>query len=287
MSGPELTIAIETLPIYRRGYPMLVAVTIGNPVEGMTYFALPPVERFRVPPPVEFVVTRAGADVGEVLPAMTAESGEDEPKGMRLAGDEARRMIVDLSELNPHLVAGPHRLDARYFGPVIARANPASFEVVVPSDEEAAAVARLRASNRDGESSWSAFLTDNFREIEASELDAIPAEGRAELAFTLALHRAIYGPLGVDRMDPARFRGLSGVPLDELAVIEHELLAARGDPQAAALASTILGQLPSLAHRIEANDRRRGALQIWRMLYGAERSFPSVPDPLPYSRVTP
>jgi hypothetical protein len=287
MSGPELTVAIEAPAIHRRGYPMLVAVTIGNPVAGLTYFALPPVERFRVPPPVEFVVTRAGADAGEVLPAEAGESGEDEPKGMRLAGGDARRMLFDLSELDPHLVAGPHRLDARYLGPVVAHANAVSFEVEVPSDDEAAAVARLRASNRAGEASWSAFLTDNFREIEARELDKIPPEGRAELAFTLALHRAIYGPLGVDRLDPALFRGLAGVPLDELAVLEHELLAARGDPNAGALASTILASLPALAYRIEANDRRRGALRIWRMLYGAERSFPAVPDPLPYSRVTP
>jgi hypothetical protein len=207
---------------------------------------------------------------------------------MRLGGGEAQRMLFDLSELEPQLVAGRHRLDARYFGgPVRAVAAPVAFDVEVPSDEEAAAVARLRANNRARAPSWSAFLTDNFREIEADELVEIPPQARAELAFTLALHRAIYGPLGVDRLDPGMFRGMVGAPLDELAVLEHELLVARGDPNAATLASAVVAKLPALAWRIADNADRRGTLQMWRMLYGAERRFPAVPDPLPYGQARP
>ncbi|HET6584286.1 MAG TPA: hypothetical protein VFG69_12575, partial [Nannocystaceae bacterium] len=202
MSTPDLELAIEAPAIHRRGYPLLVAVTVRNALPQRTYFALPAIDRFEVPPPVEFVVTPPGASEGEILPSRPEGTGEDEPKGMRLGGGEARRMLFDLSELHPDLVAGAHRLDARYLGPVGAIAAPVTFEVEVPGAQEAEAVAGLRASNRTHEPSWTAFLTDNFREVAADELVGIPAAGRERLAFTLALHRAIHGPLGVAQLDP-------------------------------------------------------------------------------------
>ena len=284
MSAPELVLELEVPAVHRRGYPLLVAVTVRNALPQRTYFALPAVDRFDVPPPVEFVVTKPGAREGEVLPSRPEGVGEDEPKGMRLGGGEAQRMLFDLSELQPELVAGRHRLEGRYLGPVEAIAAPVEFDVELPSTEEADAVARLRASNRTREPSWRAFLIDNFREIEADELVDIPQVGLELLGLELALHRAIYGPLGVDRLDPAMFRGLAGGPVEgELAVLEHELLMARADPAAGVLASTVLAKWPALAWRIAANADKKGHLQRWRIIYGAERGFPALPDPLPYS----
>lgn len=284
----EIELSLEAPAIHRRGYPLLVAVTVRNALPQRTYFALPAIDRFDVPPPLEFVVTRPGADEGEVLPSRPDGTGEDEAKGMPLGSGEARRMLFDLSELHPELVAGRHRLDGRYLGPVSASAAPVSFEVEVPGPDEAAAVARLRASNRTHEPSWNAFLTDNFREVEADELVDIPPAGRELLRLTLALHRAIHGPLGVAQLDPAMFRGLADGPVEgELAALEHEMLMARSDPAAGVLASSVLAKWPALAWRIAANADGKGPLQTWRMVYGAERRFPGVPDPLPYGAKRP
>ncbi len=287
MSTPDLTLTIEAPRLVRRGYPLHVAVTVGNPLPHRTYYSLPEVDRFSLPPPVEFLVTPPGTDVGQVLPAQAYGVGEDRD-GMRLAGGEARRMLVDLADLAPVLSRGRHRLEARYMGPLCPVAVPVEFDVEVPDDDEAAAVARLRASNRAGEPSWAAFITDNFREIEADELREIPAAGQSLLAFTLTLHRAVVGPWGTAQLHPAVFRGLGEGPLEaELAALEHELLVAHADPGAAAAASAILGRWPALAWRIAGNDRRDGELAQLRRVYGAQRSFPPAPDRLPYQQAVP
>lgn len=288
MSTPDLTLSLEGPAVARRGYPLLVAVTLGNPVADCTYYELPVVDRFSLPPPVQFVITAPDSDVGEVLPARPYGAGEDGGGGAKLDGGESRRMLCDLADLHPRLVAGRHRLTARYLGPIEAEAAPIEFEVEVPGDDEAAAVARLRASNTRGEPSWAAFVAQNFREIEPDELRDIPPAGQEALAFTLTLQRAVVGPWGTASLHPSVLRGLGdGVLAPELLVLEHELLRARDDPGAAALAATILARWPSLAWRIADNDDRRGQLWRLRRIYGAERSFPPLPDPLPYGGARP
>jgi len=284
MSTPDLELRIDASPRYRRGYPMLIAVTVGNPLPKRTYMALPEIDRFVVPPPVEFTIVAAGATDGDVLPCKGPGAHEGEPEGFRLGPGESWTGLVDLSELGPTPKAGGFVLHARYVArPVSAEAEPVSFEIDVPGDDEAAAVARLRASNLEDAPSWNTFLTNNFREVEPVELDGIPPEGRAALAFTLALHRAIYGAAGVDTLDLGCFRGLGdGAVALECEVLEHELAAARGDPSAATLRARVVGTWPGLAWRLAENDAREGLLTRLRQVHGAERTFPALPDPLPY-----
>ncbi|HWB76734.1 MAG TPA: hypothetical protein VG755_17330, partial [Nannocystaceae bacterium] len=133
-----------------------------------------------------------------------------------------------------------------------------------------------------------AFLLDNFREIEAHELREIPAEQLPRLAMLLALHRAIYGAAGPDAVAPAIFAGSGDGPLAaELAAIEHELAAARGDPNALVLQQQLLARWPGMAWRIQGNLDRDGMIARLRRLAGAEREWPALPTPLPYGGASP
>ncbi|HWB78250.1 MAG TPA: hypothetical protein VG755_24965, partial [Nannocystaceae bacterium] len=142
----DLELTIEVAPSYRIGYPMPVAATVLNPLPQRTYFVLPEIDRFEVPPPLELVVVRAGERDGQLLPMKATEAHEGEPEGFRLGPGEERRMLFDLAELAPVLAAGPYVLRARYVArPVSATAAAVRFEVEVPGEDEASAIARLRA----------------------------------------------------------------------------------------------------------------------------------------------
>jgi hypothetical protein len=198
-------------------------------------------------------------------------------------------LLFDMSELQPALKAGRYRLGGRYVvRPFSVTADPVAFEVEEPGAPEAAAVAALRARNRPNAPSWNAFVLDNFREVAAEELDDIGPEGRAHLAIVLGMHRSTYGPDAIDRIDPSLFRNLGDGPLvAESALLEHEVLVARSDPAAASFEASIRSQWPSLGWRVDDNARGQGLLARLRRMVGAERSFPPVPTPLPYSGAGP
>lgn len=285
----DLELTIEVASSYRVGYPMAIAATVVNPLPQRTYFALPEIDRFEVPPPLELVLVRVGEQDGQRLPTKATAAHEGEPEGFRLGPGESRRMLFDLAELAPVLAAGAYELRARYVArPVSAVAAPVRFDVLVPGEAEASAIARLRASNTLGEPSWNAFVLDNFREIEAHELRDIPAAERPRLAMVLALHVAIYGPLGPDRLPPQVFAGSGDAPLAaELAAIEHELAAARSDPSTIPLQQQLLAQWPGMAWRIQGNLDRDGMIARLRRVAGADREWPAPPSPLPYGGASP
>lgn len=287
--SPELLLHLDTAPVHRAGYPMLVGVTVENPLPKSTYYSLPEIDRFDVPPPVELTLTGPSGAPGQVLPAKNPGAQEGEPEGIRLGPGEMVRVLVDLSELHPVLVAGLHTLSGRYLArPLRPQADPVTFEVEVPGEREARAVATLRASNRPGVPSWNAFLLDNFREIDDEELVDLGDVGRAQLGFTRMLHRAIYGPEGPSRLDPKAFDGLGiGALSSEVVVLEHEMLAARRDPGAATLEQRIVTTWPGLAWRVRESYADDGLLTRLRRVYGADRAFPVAPSPLPYESPRP
>jgi hypothetical protein len=289
MTTPELVVSLEVAPSYRAGYPMPFAVTVGNPLPQRTYYALPEIDRFVVPPPLELVLVRVGEREGQLLPSRPPGAHEGEAQGMRMAGGESRRMLYDLAELAPALVAGPHELRARYLAsPLSALADPVRFEVEIPEPDEAAAIARLRASNSAGAPSWNAFLLENFREIEPDELRDVPAAQLPRLALVLAMHRAIYGALGPARVPWSIFVGSGGGALDaELYAIAHELAVARSDPNTPGLQAQLLASWPALAWRVADNLAGAGLITRLRELAGADRAHPALPDPLPYLGAAP
>jgi hypothetical protein len=286
---PELLVRLDTAPVHRAGYPMLVAVTVENPLPQSTYYALPKIDRFDVPPPLELLLTGPDGGAPQVLPGKTPGAHEGEPEGMRLGPGEMVRTLIDLSELHPRLSAGPHTLTARYLArPLRPQADPVSFVVEMPGEDEARAIAKLRASNRPGAPSWNAFLLDNFREVDDEELADLGDAGRAQLGHTRMLHQAIYGPEGAAQLDPKAFDGLgAGALTGETMVLEHELLAARRDPGAAALEQRILSAWPGLEWRVRENYADDGLVTRLRRVYGADRAFPVPPSPLPYEGARP
>lgn len=287
--APELLIHLDTAPVHRAGYPMFVGITVENPLPRSTYYALPEIDRFDVPPPVQLVLTGPGGAAAQVLPAKTPGAHEGEPEGIRLGPGEMVRVLFDLSELHPALVAGRHTLGARYLAkPLRPEADPVSFDVEIPPEEEAAAAAKLCASNRAGAPSWNAFLTDNFREVDDEELADLGNEGRARLGYVRMLHQAVYGPDGPARLDPKAFDGLgTGALSGEVVVLEHEMLAARRDPGAALLEQRIVATWPGLRWRVRENYADDGLVTRMRRVYGADRAFPVPPRPLPYESPRP
>ena len=283
----ELELRIEAPGVVVLGGPIMVAVTVSNPRPERTYYALPPVEWFAVPPPVEFVLVDAGAGADaevEALPVRLVDLHEGPPRGMTLRPGESRRALVDLSELHPPLHAGRWRLGARYFArplPPIAAAE-VELEVVEPTAASAKALAALRRRHGGREPSWNDVLLANFREIEDEELVDLDAPSRAAIALHLWLHRAVYGPTPVAALDPSTVTSFATGPLEgEAAVLSHEILVARGDPGAAALAAAIVARWPGLQWRIEDDLVGRGLVRMLREAVGAES--PSRPVRLPYS----
>lgn len=288
LERPDLEILVEPPPIAVLGAPILVAVTVNNPRPERTYLALPPIEWFAVPPPVEFRLVPADAGPGTealVLPVRKAQRHEGPPRGMVLDPGQSHRALVDLSELEPPLHAGRWRLDARYFAePLPPVAAPGvELEVVLPATPASAkALAALRSRHLGRDPSWNEVLLANPRTIEDEELADLDPTSRAAVALHLWLHRAAYGPTPVAALDPAPLASLGAGPLEgEVAVLEHELLAARGDPSAPARASVIASRWPGLRWRIEDDVAGQGLVQMLRSVVGAER--PVRPATLPYT----
>lgn len=272
----ELELVIEAPAVVVLGAPIMVAVTVSNPRPERTYYALPPVEWFAVPPPVEFVLVELGAgpDAEAVeLPVRLVDLHEGPPRGVTLRPGQSRRALVDLSELYPPLRAGKWRLGARYHAKPLppVEAGAVELEVVEPPVASAKALARLRSRHQGREPSWNEVLLANFREIEDEELVDLDPQSRDAIALHLWLHRAVYGPTPVEALDPGTVTGFGPGPLEgEAAVLSHEILAARGDPGAAALAGAIVARWPGLQWRIEDDVAGHGLVRTLRGALGAE-----------------
>lgn len=282
----ELTLRVEAPAVVVIGAPIWLSVTVANPRPERTYGTLPPVERFAVPPPVELVLTELAAPDGNAvaLPVKRAEVGEGPPRGMGLRPGEARAALYDLSELHPPLRPGRWRLGARYHAPPLppSPAPPVELHAIAPSEASARALAALRSRGGGLEPSWGALLLDHPFTIEDEALADLDAESRAAVAMHLWLHRAIHGPTPVAALDPAGPASFgAGVLEGEAAVLTHELLAARHDPGAAALAATIVARWPGLRWRIEDDLAGHGLVQTLRVAVGAES--PEAPVPPAYS----
>ena len=98
----------------------------------------------------------------------------------------------------------------------------------------------------------------------------------------LFLHRAIYGPLPVARLESESLKPFAKGPLEgEATVLRHEkLTAAKQD--ASALEAEILKRWPGLKERVEENKQLEGFLSRMRRSSGAEQPFEKPPKTWPY-----
>lgn len=277
LAAPPIT--LEVFPEYMIGFPMLVAITCENPTAKSTFYNLPEANIFTAPGPIEFIFTSPdGKRI--VLPAASPRHKET-ARGFTLRPGEARRMLFDISGLEPSLEPGPYRLEAIYrLKSGSSTSPPAQVRITTPAPEDARAAATLKRENDTGEPSWSQFIEANWRTVDAAKLSA---KGREALAYHLFLHRAIYGPARVRDLELGRLEAFARGPLaGEAAVLRLEILAARG-AQTAAEEAAILKQWPGLRWRIDEIKAGGGLLASLRRTLGAEQEFDKKPDFYPYT----
>jgi hypothetical protein len=105
------------------------------------------------------------------------------------------------------------------------------------------------------------------------------------VALHLLLHRLMHGPEPVARIELAWLQPIEpGLFAPEAAALRYEVLLARNDPQAAALAGELARRWPALAWRVDAARRGLGFLQGLREFFGAERARNRKPATTPYAR---
>jgi hypothetical protein len=282
-SGFDLPkVHVEGEPRYLLGFPLVVAVTFDNSGSKVEFYSLPELDLAfsRGPLSLRLEPLRGGT-----LLVTQASPIDEDRMGMALAAGERRRMLLDLSNLASGLQPGRYQLTVSLRDQDYVRASdPVEVEFVVPSPTDATEATRLR---RLGEApldtgAWAPFLLRNWNTVDVSP--NLSAEARAQLALHLFLHRAIYGPQPIARLDPAPLRALrSPVVVPEARVLEYEALCARDGVSAhATVATSIRQQWSGLAFRVERVARGEGFLTAARHAFGAEQEFLRPPTTYPY-----
>ncbi len=252
-------IAIEALPEFVLRLPMPVAVTIENRNPEGTFSGLRGCDLLSPAGGVEF---RLVPPQGQTLlwPAESARMRENPFAGFTLGPGEVRRMLFDLSVIDPSPRPGRYRLEATLFQPLApAEAPPLELTFVEPPNPEAAVVSKLRA----GHASWAAFVLDGG--------PALPASLPQGLGLHRFLREAVHGPRPIASLDPEDAARFAPGPLEgEAAVLRVEILSARGDPRTAEESGRILRRWPGLRWRLDEISRGEGLLTRLRQWEGAE-----------------
>lgn len=293
-------IRLEAFETYVRGFPLIVAVTCYNPTENRMFGNLPRFDLLASSGPVEFVFVSEGTDQRIELPYASYEHLEPgQESGFALPPGAERRMLFDISELNPPLEAGRYRLIARYHrGGEYSEAEPVFLEVVDLSESDERIASLLRKYNDLLEASWVRFLRSNWRTIHTSAKRKVPdrefprvldasglsEQGRRALSLHFFLHRAIYGPTDIPDLDAERTAEFESGPLEsEAGVLRHEIMYSRGDTTAtAALETELIAKFPGVAWRLAETKRGYGRMTLLRQTRGAGRDFTDEPEYRPY-----
>lgn len=293
-------IRLEAFETYVRGFPLIVAVTCYNPTENRMFGNLPRFDLLASSGPVEFVFVSESTDQRIELPYASYEHLEPgQESGFALPPGAERRMLFDISELNPPLKAGRYRLIARYHrGGEYSEAEPVVLDVVDPSESDERIASLLRKYNDLLEASWVRFLRSNWRTIHTSTKRKVPDrefprvldasglsdQGRRALSLHFFLHRAIYGPNKAAELNLKNIDAFDRGPLrSEAAVLRYEILHAREDSsEAEALRTRMLAEFPGVEWRVEEIRDGYGRISYLRRTRGAGRDFPEEPEFWPY-----
>jgi hypothetical protein len=262
---------------YLSGFPMMVAVEIRN-VSKNHHALLPFFDLFTVPGPVSFVLR---GDGHEWTWHTRSRRTDDGPEGMEFGPGRAWFALQDLSEQHPELPAGHYELSASYVFPgEVVRSAPVSVSIRTSTPHDRAIAAKLRRTNDEGESSWRAFVRDNWSTPDATGLSKA---ARAALAFHLYLHRAAYGPEPVRALDPEEPWSFGhGVLESQAALIRLEILRAAGKPQATGVEAAVRERWPALYWWVEQIDQNSGLLTRLRNFHGIDSSYAPKDKPRPY-----
>jgi len=291
-------IILEAFPNYILGSPMIVAITCQNPTPQSSFYNLPECDLLTAPGPVEIVFTsKDGYKI--VLPATSPSLSEGPPKGFTLNPGDSRRMLFDISGLNPELIAGTYQLTSSYrLRTGSSASSPVEVKLITPSSADSIVADLMYSQNDLNEPSWSNFLEYNWRTIYVTkppkeeqkqqeiwvDASSLSQEGKQALAFHLFIHYAVYGPIKLAEIDLEMIEAFASGPLaGEAAVIRLEILMARGDRLAEEEEVNILSKWPGLKWRVEEIKQGYGFLTSLRTTVGAEREFEKPPEFFPYT----
>lgn len=276
-AGPDL--AAWAPAEYLLGFPMLVAVAYENRSPNVTLNHLPGWTPLGPRAPLDFVfVDESGKKVVIAAPF----SAREEPEGAYLLPGTSRRMLYDLSLLNPRLEPGSYRLSVVYRSGGRPQSKEVALRVARPSPADARAAGRLLAPLQDKR--WSDFLSANFRTV---ELPPLSKAARSLVAYHAALHRLVYDRTPLAQLDDGRAALLDEVPAPfaaEAAALRYELKLAHRDPAAPALRTATATRHPGIAHSLDEIDRGIGLIGALRESFGAEVPLESKPAKWPYQQ---
>ena len=295
--SPNPLLTIETFPEYMSGFPMIVAVTITNATAKSTFYNLTGCDLWN---PVSAVSITLSDDSGgkKEFPSASSDAGEGPPEGFTLRPGESRRMLYDISELNPSLEPGTYRLVASYRLRVGSmEAPPVQFKVASAPSMDSVIALQLRNCNDIREPSWIDFILYNWRTVyvggppsereeKFDHVNAYQLSPRAKqaLAFHFFIHRAVYGPDKVRDLDTGPIGSFGIGPLEgEAALARLEILHERGDRSQKSLQEGILRKWPGLKWRVDQIQQGEGFLTTARRSFGTEREFETKPAFFPYT----
>lgn len=256
------TVEVEAFGEYVLGLPMPVSITLKNHTDDTGMGAIPRLTPWRADAPVELEWTDAR---GRRTTVKAPWSRQEEPRGPTLSPGESLRMPYDLSLLHRQPAPGAYtlRVRLRYYDEVSVSA-PVTVRIAAAAKEIAPARALLAPL---GERSWAAFVLENRREVPPPP--RLSERTTKLLALHLFLQRAANGPepigeLDLRPLDPARH----GPTEAEAELCRLEVLRARKDPSADALAARIAARWPGMRPAVARADRGEGPISSLREIVG-------------------
>ena len=268
---------------YLIGFPLLVSVTFDNQSRETHFFDLPELDLFyqQGPMGLRLEPMRGGAPI-----AFGPSSYRGPAARTSLAPGEKRLMLLDLSNFGLDLMPGVYRLTLTLrVGAYSRDSDPIEVEFALPSPDDAQEAARLRRMGLSptDTGAWAPFLKNNWNTVMVSP--QLSRDGRRQLALHLFLHRALYGPTPVGRLDPAPLRQVTTPVLQgEVTALEWEI---RSETARSGGPSVVPGRVPDaswagLRARLDRIEHAEGFLTRYRKLFGAEQQFLRPPTSFPY-----
>jgi hypothetical protein len=270
-AAPLWRLELEALPEYVQGFPLPIALTLTNVSTGTGINDVPGWTPWSVGrAPLTFFFTDGGGKRHEIaLPRSTSDV-----VGESYGPKQGRRMLFDLSLVHGLPPAGAYTLEVVFSDKrEHARSKPTRVVIKHASHDDAAAAARLAQG-----ASWGDFVGGNWRTVKAPALS--PA-AQQQLLLHLFVQRSVYGPEKLAEQPLAWLDPLAhDLFAPEAELYRVELLAARKDPRARAVADALTARTPGLRDAVAAALAGSGELAFLRQSVGAERGDP--PGPIPY-----
>jgi hypothetical protein len=268
--APVFRLELAALPEYTQGFPMVIALTLTNVTTNTGVNNVPGWSAWDVgkAPLAFFFTDGAGKRYEIALPRPTGDV-----YGESYGPKQARRMLLDLSLVHGMPPAGTYTLEVVFsYKSEQAHSNPTRVVFKHADRDETAAATKIS----HGES-WGDFVSA-WRTVKPPTL---APHVQQQLALHLFVQRAVVGPekladQPLSWLDPLA----QGLYAPEGELYRIELLVARKDPRARAVADALTAKTPGLRDAAAAALAGSGELGFMRQQTGGDRTDP--PGPTPY-----